>query len=792
MSGATPVDDLDPLIGRARELEEIVRLVRGHRLTVLTGTGGIGKTRIAIATIDQIRVEQPAYVIDMSNEHDGSGLVPQVAATLGLADDDASLDGVADWVGSRPVVLLLDNLEQVRNLETPLVTMMRRLPAMHVLATSRVPLGIAGEHEIHLKPLALPADASADAVESAPAGTFFLARARAHGQLQGSLSESTAVEVAALCRRLDGLPLALELAAARLHLLSAGAIERRLERGEVGILQSGTKDPRHRSLEAVLHWTTELLAPEELHLLRAAAICVGEFGVELVADQPRANEALAVLDRLVSLGLVRVVDEVEDEPRFRMLETVRGAALASLGNELAELRGEHSRLVQVLVATWAPRIDGPEIRRALAHLDRDGDDIEAAIDWTVEHDPASAAALLVGLAPYFAWRPSKDVLGRLGAVLSALPRGSAWYGKVLAAMSRRASGPFGSHEPRFIRDLAMSTIAAGREAGDRDVELEGVNALAWMSFDYRSEADDLTLVAERVAAEAPRGQRQQELVQNVQIIDLMRAHGAPGLISELEDWLAASRRAGRIGQVAVIAGNLAWSLLAIGQFRRAAEIAEDGSTVAITLGQPIDEAWCRQSQAIALAELGEGEPSFTAISRAVGLVAALGNQTALVEVLLALGAICSVQGQELEGASLYGTASALGEPEVVDLTRETVVGSKQLLAARSRTDAVAWSLRVKEGLERSPREALEGGLEVLRAPMAGPSQPAIRLRHGNLTRREVEILTLVGEGLTDGQIASKLFISPKTSSVHVANVKAKLALDTRLDIALRAREMGLV
>jgi predicted ATPase len=341
---ASGVADRVPLVGRERELAAAEALVAGGaRLLTLTGPGGTGKTRLALELAHRLAARHADGTVVVSLAALATAdLVPgAVAQAFGVREGAGDgLDPVARYLTARELLLVLDNFEHVLDASPYVGALLAAAPRLTVLVTSRESLRLAAEQELPVPPLGLPpVVASASAVGEADAVRLFLERARA-GRPDFALTDANARDVAAVCRRLDGLPLAIELAAARARLLSPRALLARLDARADGLrsdlLRSDARDaePRHRTLRDVIDWSYALLAPDERRLFRELAVFAGGFTLDAAAAVTTAPPgAPDVLDRVASLcdkSLLVRREQPDGEPRFAMLETVREYALARL------------------------------------------------------------------------------------------------------------------------------------------------------------------------------------------------------------------------------------------------------------------------------------------------------------------------------------------------------------------------------------------------------------------------------------------------------------------------------
>ena len=346
------------LIGRDDDLEAVLDLLTRDRLVSLTGPGGSGKTRLAEAAVRaSLNVGRAAWFVDCSGIDDPDRIVPAIVAAmqLGGGGGDAPLQLVAARVADREALLVLDNLEQIDGAGQAAAALLGAIPSLRILATSRRPLGIEGELEFPVGPLALPDQPTVDAVEASAAGMLFITRTQARNR--GWAPDATsAPDVAALLARLDGLPLAIELAAARMRTMSAREINQRLDDlGPAGI-DTGEQDVK-RSLRAILEWTARQLTPDEREVLDGASSCV-TFDLALLQAMAPGRDVLPALESLVALGLVQRQPEVAGTSRHRVLVTIQEQSERQVpADRKLALRRRHAEHFAALAAAWSRRAD---------------------------------------------------------------------------------------------------------------------------------------------------------------------------------------------------------------------------------------------------------------------------------------------------------------------------------------------------------------------------------------------------------------------------------------------------
>lgn len=390
------------------ELETVVELATRSRLLTLTGPGGTGKTRLAIAAAERLaeRFGDGTWFVALDGVREAGLVIPAIITTLGITSrSDAPLERLTTYLDDRSVLLVLDNLEQVVEAAADIGRIVSECPGVAVIATSRIPLHVYGEQEYPVPALPLPTPTDAmdlSALREVASVRLFEERARGVDP-SFAVDEANAADVAHIVTRLDGLPLALELAAARVRLLRPAALRARLH-DRLNTLTGGARDrpDRQRTLRGAIGWSYELLDEPERRLFARYGVFAGSASLPLIeavcgpADEI-GRDVLDALEALVDQSLLRVVEQGEDEPRFAMLATIREYARECLlkSGEAEAIERRHAEVYLALAEEAEPRLLGPEAGRWNDRLEADHDDLRATLDRAVAHDEAGLALRLI-------------------------------------------------------------------------------------------------------------------------------------------------------------------------------------------------------------------------------------------------------------------------------------------------------------------------------------------------------------------------------------------------------------
>lgn len=496
-----------PLLGRERELIEVRELLLGGsevRLLTLTGIGGVGKTRLALAAAHEAKNHFPDGValVALAPLRDPMLVVSTIARSLGLreAEGQSAGDALRAYLREKRTLLVLDNFEQLLGAAQEVAGLIEACPGLVVLTTSRAPLRVRGEQEYPVPPLALPSSTqnpTEDEVLKSPSGRLFVERARATSP-SFALTSENASSVAAICWRLAGLPLALELAAAKARFLEPAALLSRLDRA-LSTAWARDLPERHRTMRATLDWSYELLAEPERELFRRLSVFSGGFTLEAAetvgaAEDPR--EVLSLLGALVEQSLVEVQQPKDrGEVRYGMLEPVRQYALEKLeqSGEAEDTHRKHAEYFLELAERAEPELRGSAESEWLERIERDHDNFRAAFSWALGADgDARIAARFCWALRDFVWVRGYHREGRGWAEETLdheLPDALRPRALHLAAMTAYIQGDYSVAEERWEEVLRLS-----RSVGDMLVEGHAVACTGLIEIahsDYEAAASHL-------------------------------------------------------------------------------------------------------------------------------------------------------------------------------------------------------------------------------------------------------------------------------------------------------------
>jgi non-specific serine/threonine protein kinase len=757
VTGNLPAE-LTSFVGRRGELAEVKRLLAGSRLVTLTGIGGVGKTRLALRAAAELRraFRDGVWLVQLDELRDQALVAQAVAGALGLQDrSGCSAAALADYLAERQLLLVLDNCEHLVHAVAKLADLLlRAAPGLRVLATSRELLNMTGETVLAVPPLRAPeAGRRLTVAELArfPAVGLFAERA---GQVEAgfALIEANMAAVAGICRRLEGLPLAIELAAARLPVLCPEQIDARLD-DRLGLLTRGsrTQPARQQTLRASVEWSYDLCSQAERLLWARLSVFAGGFELDaaegICADHRLAAEEVPELLAALADKSILIADRGEGVARYRLPETLR-----EYGQERLQESGEHTALRR-RHRDWheelARRVDidwmSPQIADLTARLFREHANVQAAQDFC-QTEPGEAEAglrIAVHVWFFFCWMSGYVSEGqyRLGQVLPLARQPTVWraQGLLLASFLAAVSGDRGAVQPL----LEQGTSLAG------ELDDPATRALAaWVAGNVCLFAGELPQAIAHsedglaVLPAAVRGRQRANL--------LICLATAAGLAGDEERAFACHRELAALteaGSEYIRSAYSAYSLWALGAaaWRRG----------------DLDRATVLQQQSLGLRRNDRMGATFCV--EALAWIAASRHQYERAAVLLgaATGPLQSM------GTTLDGNQHVAGYHRDCERQARQALGEAAFRAAYHR------------GLELPAEDVLAYALQ---QPSKKPPAPAVPAG-APLTARELQVARLIAGGRSNKEIAAELVISQRTAENHVEHILTKLGFTSRAQVA---------
>ena len=844
---------LTPVLGREADLDRVLGLIDdpANRLVTLTGPGGVGKTRLALHIAATLigEFERDVVYVPLAAIRDADLVLPAIGQALDVTFDSSGDDEerLVQALEGRSPLLVLDNFEHLLDAAPGVARLIALSPGATVLITSQTALAIPGEQLYPLLPLPTPSpdQTTAAVIMRSDAVALFVARAQAV-KPAFVFNDRTALIIAEICRRLDGLPLAIELAAARINILSPEALLARLS-NRLQVLRGERRDvpDRLRTMRHAIAWSHELLTPTEQELFRRMSVFAGGFSLDAVEAMYQATDdgrdAWTVLGSLVDHSLVQANSQPAGDVRFLMLETIRDYGLEQL-----DVRGEEHD-VRLAHATWLldlageaePRLLGSDQEEWLNRLDPEWDNIRAAAEWSLENGHEQLALRIFGTI----WR-----------FCSA--RGHTTESRVF--LDRALAATSGDRSIDQLRGL----VAAGNLAQDqRDLDvaqdyLEQARELAVVIDNPQNEIQALTGLAkvavnrsdyataidfhQRAAALARETDDQRAVGVSLgglayvsyfqgKLDDAVRYwEEARQIVAALGDNLLEAVAASNLGAVAMVRGeydrsekllsravelqrrmqafdslpytltNLAETWRNLGDYTLAEDLLAEAVSRFRDLGYKGSEGTCLTSYAQLAFDRGDSQRSAMMLIESTRLIHEAGDQFPITENADVLAEICAARGDHVTAIELMAASATIrtdlgSELKPVQQAHIEEIGRTIREAVTEADYARHWQAGAGLDLDALVRRITIVAREIVGAQQPQPRfpDPATPETSHNLTNRELEILRLLTQGQSTREISDTLFISPRTTTTHINNIFGKLDVSSRSAAVAYAMRTGL-
>jgi predicted ATPase/DNA-binding CsgD family transcriptional regulator len=746
--------ELTEFVGRRAELARIREALEGARLVTLTGPGGIGKTRLALRVASGAgrAFDDGVWLAELSGLRDPGLVVDEVARSFGLSDRSArwAVASLADYLQVRRVLLVLDQCEHLADACAVLAdALLRSCPGLWILATSRHVLGVAGEVTVPVPPMTVPAtDGPNEPGELLRFEAVRLFEERAAAVLPGfAVNATNGAAVAGVCRALDGIPLAVELAAVRLRSLAPEQILARLG-SRFQLLSGGwpAAAPRHRTLQAALEWSYELLPEAEQAMWRRVSVFAGSFDLDAAeavcaVGRVGAGQVADLIDALVAKSIL--LRQGRGTARYRLLDTIAEFGQAKLrgrGNERS-LRRRHRAWYAALAARQ--EAFGPGRAEWIAALDADHENLRAALRFCLSEPGGAAAGAQIACDLWRYWETHGHLTeGRrvLASLLDRLDHTSPhpralWVAGYLAMIQG---------DMPAARTLLEAGLSAARELGDRQAEAWALSFLGFVIYSF-GQADDGYALAESA----------------------FRLHEEIG---------------NQIG-VALALAQTGFIRLCSGQPRMAADLYMHCARVSESSGNVWYQTYAQWATGVTTWMLGDPANAASSVLAALTVMRRVDDPIGVALCLDALGWIAASRDETARSLTLLAAADRAWTTIPAPLPPGLRPHHEEALGvARKALPAAGYRAAVAMGSTMDQAEAVAFALGESPRSASGPGARD-RTTESRLTRRERDVAALVAQGLSNGQIAAALVISVRTVETHVQHIMDKLGCGTRAQIA---------
>ncbi len=857
-TGAPLPRPLTALIARERDLALVASQLNDPsvRLLTLTGPGGVGKTRLAIAAAAQSAPAFPDGIVfvDLSQLGDSELVLDTIAGAFGLRDLGAESlgDRLPATIDNHRLLLVIDNFEHVVTAAPRLIPLLERCSRLTMLVTSRIRLRLSGEREFSVAPLSIEASIGSELVPNSGGLQLFIDRAR---DMMPDFPQDAATLkiVEEIVRRVDGLPLAIELAAARSRALPPAELLKRMEQ-RLPLLSGGARDLplRQQTMRDTIGWSYDLLDDDQQAIFRRLGVFAGGFtldAAEALAGRGSQRAPLDVIDGITTLiehSLLRQLPGPSGSTRYQMLETVREYA-RDRSNELGEwdsMRRLHAEFFLAIAETNEPKLIGPDQVQGLDAIECEHDNLRAALAWSLQRDEHELATRL-GAALWLFWR-RRGYLGEGRAALArilALPPNPAMHAHrcsmltgagalallqadYVEAIQHSEAALIGWRQIDGQRGLGRSLLSLAIVARHRDdyaraeaVGRESLAAfesiddrwgigrvlchlgmLAWVQGDHAVGSDyyEHALAHLRAAGDPP------GMVEV--LLELGKGASDAGdsarAIALFDECLVLADSIGDLNGRSAALNELGVVALHQNDLSRARDLFQRAAILTLSIGDRRQAAYLAMRLGEVAILTGEIREAAVQSAKALELFLAMGNRVGIAQGITSIAQCAEMRNRAVSATRLYASAAALFEaigaapPPRRDPTR-----AAESLATRM--DRLAFAEGWEAGLALRPADAASEALaladelakeEVAEAPRDEPDgvgQPSPAAVLG-LTPREIDVLRLLGDGLSDREIADALSISERTAGNHVQHAMQKIGVSSRTAAAVYAVRNGLL
>jgi predicted ATPase/DNA-binding SARP family transcriptional activator/Tfp pilus assembly protein PilF len=737
-AGSLP-PQLTRFFGREEEIARLHELLAAAetRLVTLTGPGGSGKTRLALEVAARLvnSWRGAVWFVPLGDLKEAWLLGEAIRDALGLphAADTVPLEQIVLFLSRQPSLLLLNNFEQLVEEGAPLVrTLLEQVPTLTALCTSRRRLDLPGEREFHLLPLPIPNGVKdPELLLRYDSVKLFVDRAQV-ARLDFQLTPENAAAVAALCARLEGLPLALELAAARIRVLTPAQVLARLEqRFELLVSRERTVDPRQRSLRATLDWSNQLLSPELQHFFAQLSVFRGGWSLEAAEAVCQEPMALDSIEQLRECSLILVAEEAR-QTRYRLLESVREYAREQLGDEeCVALERQHAHFYLALAEEAASRLIGAEQAIWLNRLETEHDNLRAALAWAVRRGKAELG-LRLGTALWRFWhvrghlREGRDRLDTLLAMSAAAARDR------LRARALDAAGALAHDQGDLEKAAALheESLTIARDCEDPDTVASALNNLGNVARDQGSDEQATAFYEAALAAWRQLGNMPRVAIalNNLGSVAKDRGDDAQAFAFYRQS-LSLQRESGNQRGIATALNNMGNVAISQGQYEQAAELLDQSLSILRELRDSYVMAMVLDSLANLAFEQGDLTRAADLHRECLHVCIELENRQAIAGSLEGLARVLAARHppaseRRLQAARLYAAAERLRELTGSPLPEsDRARHDRGISAARSGVEEGAWRAAWAEGREMSLPLLIAGAVDEAPAPAGGGPNP---------------------------------------------------------------------